>query len=237
MFDFTDKVVMVTGASGNLGSATARAFATAGARLALVDRSYEHLEREFPEGLESADILFVTGDLTDSGAVLAMVHEAINSYGRLDVLINIAGGYRAGTPVHETPMSSWEFMMDLNARTMLNTCRAAIPFMLEQGSGKIVNVAARAALAGRANQGAYIASKSAVMRLTETMAAELKERGINVNCILPGTIDTPQNRAEMPNANHGKWVAPAAMADVFLFLASDAARVIHGAAIPVYGLS
>jgi NAD(P)-dependent dehydrogenase (short-subunit alcohol dehydrogenase family) len=237
MFDFSDKIVMITGAAGNLGSATGRAFAAAGARLALIDHSYEHLEREFPEGAESADMLFVTGDLTDTGAVLGMVHEAINSYGRLDVLINIAGGYRAGTPVHETPMTTWDFMMDLNARTMLNTCRAAIPFMLEQGGGKIVNVSARAGLAGRANQGAYIASKSAVIRLTETMAAELKDKGINVNCILPGTIDTPQNRAEMPNANHSKWVAPEAMAEVFLFLASDAARAIHGVAIPVYGLS
>jgi NAD(P)-dependent dehydrogenase (short-subunit alcohol dehydrogenase family) len=237
MFDFTDKVVLITGAAGNLGSATARAFSSAGARLVLADRSFEHLEHEFPEGVESADMLFVTGDLTNSGAVQGMVHEAFHSFGQLDVLVNIAGGYRAGAPVHETPTTTWDFMLDLNARTVLNTCRAAIPYMIEQGSGKIVNVAARAALKGSANQGAYVVSKSAVIRLTETMADELRELGINVNCILPGTLDTPQNRAERPDADYSKWVSPEAMADVFLFLASEAARAIHGAAIPVYGLS
>jgi NAD(P)-dependent dehydrogenase (short-subunit alcohol dehydrogenase family) len=109
--------------------------------------------------------------------------------------------------------------------------------MLQQGSGKIVNVGARAALQGKARMAAYVASKSAVLRLTESMAAELKAKGINVNCIMPGTIDTPENREAMPKANHDKWVASAAIADVIRFLASDAARAVHGACIPVYGLS
>jgi NAD(P)-dependent dehydrogenase (short-subunit alcohol dehydrogenase family) len=153
------------------------------------------------------------------------------------VLVNIAGGFRMGTPVHETPQETWDFMMDLNARTVLNTARAVIPHMLQQGRGRVINTAARNALEGAARMAAYTASKSAVVRLTESMAAELKMKGINVNCILPGTIDTPENREAMPNAKHERWVAPEAIADVILFLASPAARALHGASIPVYGLS
>jgi NAD(P)-dependent dehydrogenase (short-subunit alcohol dehydrogenase family) len=127
-------------------------------------------------------------------------------------------------------------MLDLNARSTLVMCKAAIPTMLSQGSGKIVNVAARAGLAGSANHAAYSAAKAAVMRLTESIAAEVREKGLNVNCVLPGTIDTPDNRAAMPKADTNKWVKPESLADVILFLASNAARYIHGVSLPVYGL-
>jgi NAD(P)-dependent dehydrogenase (short-subunit alcohol dehydrogenase family) len=126
-------------------------------------------------------------------------------------------------------------MLDLNARTAFVVSRAVIPGMRERGQGKIIHVASRAALKGSAKAAAYSASKSALIRLTESLAAELKRDGINVNCVLPGTIDTPQNRASMPKADRSRWVAPEAIADVILFLASDAARAIHGAALPVYG--
>jgi NAD(P)-dependent dehydrogenase (short-subunit alcohol dehydrogenase family) len=142
-----------------------------------------------------------------------------------------------GPPLHETPDDDWERMMGLNARSVLNTCRAAVPHMLHQGGGRIVNVSARAALEGKARMGPYCASKAAVITLTETLAAAHRDHGINVNCILPGTIDTPQNRASMPDADFSRWVPPAALADVVVFLASDAARAISGAAIPVYGRS
>ncbi len=128
-------------------------------------------------------------------------------------------------------------MLDVNARSVITMARAVVPRMLAAGSGKIVNVAAMAALTGKAGMGAYAASKSATMRLTETMAAELRDKGINVNCVMPSIIDTPQNRAAMPDADPRHWVAPAALADVILFLASDAARAINGAAVPVVGLS
>jgi NAD(P)-dependent dehydrogenase (short-subunit alcohol dehydrogenase family) len=164
-----------------------------------------------------------------------MVEGALRRFGRIDVLVNAAGGYRAGTPVHDTPLETWEFLLSLNARTAFITSSAVVPAMLEQGSGKIVNVAARAALKGGAKSAAYSASKSAVLRLTESLSAELKGSGINANCVLPGTIDTPQNREAMPNADTSRWVAPEALADVILFLASDAARAVHGAAVPVYG--
>jgi NAD(P)-dependent dehydrogenase (short-subunit alcohol dehydrogenase family) len=141
-----------------------------------------------------------------------------------------------GHAVHETPDDTWELMLGLNAKSVINCARAVVPGMLAAGHGKIVNIAALAGLSGKANMGAYSASKSAVIRLTESMSAELRDKGINVNCILPSTIDTPQNRADMAKADPRRWVAPEALADVVLFLASDAARAIHGAAIPVNGL-
>jgi NAD(P)-dependent dehydrogenase (short-subunit alcohol dehydrogenase family) len=137
----------------------------------------------------------------------------------------------------ETPLKTWEFMMNLNARTVFLVCRAVLPHMMQQNQGRIVSIAARAALTGKAKMAPYVASKSAVIRLTESMAAEVKEQAINVNCILPGTIDTPRNREEMPDADFKKWVTPEALAEVILFLSSDAARAINGAAIPVYGRS
>ncbi len=234
MFDFSDRVVVVTGAAGNLGSAVARAFESAGANLTLVDRADGRLQRLFPDMANATSYFFANSvDLTDADSVQSMVDETIKNFGRIDVLVNTAGGYRAGTPVHETPLETWDFMLNLNARSVFLSSRAVIPQMLRQGSGKIISVAARAAERGRANMAAYSVSKSAVMRLTESMAAELREMGINVNCVLPGTIDTPANRQAMPNADYSRWVKPEIVAEVILFLASDSARTLSGASIPV----
>lgn len=234
MFDFAERVVMITGAAGNLGSAVARAFQSAGTRLILVDRASDRLPRLFPELVDATEHwLAVSVDLLRPDAVEGMVEEAVARLGRIDVLANVAGGYRAGTAVHETPFDTWDFMLNLNARTAFGVSRAVIPHMLRQGSGKIINVSARAGQQGSAKMAAYSASKSAVLRLTESMSAELKGKGINVNCVLPSTIDTPQNREAMPNADYSRWVKPEAIADVIMFLASDAARAVHGAAIPV----
>jgi NAD(P)-dependent dehydrogenase (short-subunit alcohol dehydrogenase family) len=236
MFDFSDRVVIVTGAVGNLGNAVARAFQAAGSKLVLVDRAADRLPRLFPDLVDSANHFLATSvDLTSADVVETMVDETVKRFGRVDVLVNTVGGFRAGTPVHETDFETWDFMLNLNARTVFIASRAVIPHMLQQGSGRIVNVAARAALKGGAKMAAYSVSKSAVVRLTESMAAELKKDGINVNCVLPSTIDTPQNRQAMPNADHSRWVKPEAIADVILFLASDAAHAVQGAAIPVYG--
>jgi NAD(P)-dependent dehydrogenase (short-subunit alcohol dehydrogenase family) len=238
MFDFSERVVMVTGAAGNLGNAVARAFEVAGANLVLVDRAADRLPRLFPHLANSPDHFLATSvDLTNAHQVEAMVKETIERLGRVDVLVNVAGGFRAGTPVHETALETWDFMLELNARSVFIASRAVIPHMLEQGGGKIVSVAARAALQGSARMAAYSVSKSAVVRLTESMSAELKKNAVNVNCVLPGTIDTPQNRQAMPNAEFSRWVKPEAIADVVLFLASEMARAVHGAAIPVYGQS
>lgn len=236
MFDFTDQVVVVTGGAGNLGAAVTRAFFHAGARVAVVDRQREMAIEVFGDEVPEGEYcLYVAGNLMDEKSVAETIQTIINKFARIDILVNIAGGYRAGTPIHETPLDTWDFMMNLNARTVFLMARAVIPHMIAAQNGKIVNIGARAALKGTAKSGPYIASKMAVIRLTETMAAELKDQHINVNCILPGTIDTPANRQDMPNADFSRWVAPESMTHVIQFLASAWAKDIHGAAIPVYG--
>ncbi len=238
MFDFTGRVALVTGAGGNLGRAVANAFRVAGAKTVLVDRDAKRLRQIFPELQGSAEHMLAGGtDLMAPGELDGVVARAVELFGRLDVLVNTVGGFRAGQPLHETPMETWDLLLDLNLRTTLVAARAVIPTMLAQGYGKIITIAARAAMAGAANMAAYAAAKAAVLRLTESLAAEVKHAGINVNCVLPGTLDTPQNRQERPDADFSKWVTPEAVACVILFLASDAARAIHGASVPAYGLS
>ncbi len=236
MFNFSNQTVLVTGAAGNLGQAVARAFQAAGAHLILVDKTSDRLANIFPTWLNSPDIyLAAPYDVMDPESLKMLVHRVVNHFGRLDILVNTVGAFRAGTPVHQTPLDVFDQMMTLNARSAFLISQAVIPEMISQGSGKIIHVAARAGQSGAANSAAYSASKSAVIRITESLAAEMKDKGINVNCIIPGTIDTPQNREAMPNADVSRWVAPESVADVILFLASPAARSIHGAAIPVTG--
>jgi NAD(P)-dependent dehydrogenase (short-subunit alcohol dehydrogenase family) len=228
-------VVVITGASGNLGRALVAAFAAKDAQLALVDRRRDRLDAVY--GAEDARRLHVAANLANADAVEAAARATTDRFGRVDALCNIAGGFRMGSPVHETSDADWSFLFDINARTVLHAARAFVPRMLAAGGGTIVNVGAIAAQTGAAGMGAYVASKSAVIRLTETMSAELREKNINVNCVLPTIIDTPENRKAMPDADPRKWVAPEDLANVIVFLASDAARAIHGAAIPVTGLS
>lgn len=238
MSEWKNKVVVVTGGAGNLGRAVVQAFYDGGAHVAVVDRQREIVKDVFGETIPEGEYcLYVAGNLIDEQSVAEAVQTIVDKFGRIDVLVNIAGGFASGTPIQETPLKTWDFMMDLNAKTVFLMARAIIPTMLAQQSGKIINIGARAALQGKAEMGPYIASKMAVIRLTETMAAELKDSHINVNCILPGTIDTPGNRKDMPDADASRWVEPESIADVILFLASDAARDVHGASVPVYGLS
>jgi len=229
------RTVLVTGAAGHLGQAVTGAFDADGANLVLVDRDRALLERAF--GGDGMRRLLVPCDLLDAAQVQGAIDQALQRFGRIDVLCHIAGGFRMGEAVHETSNATWDFLFDLNARTLLHAARAVVPAMLRQGGGKVVNVGAFSAQRGLAAMGAYTASKSVVIRLTEAMAAELRERNINVNCVLPTVIDTPDNRAAMPDAEPARWVAPADLAAVIRFLASDAARAVHGVALPVSGLS
>ena len=226
--DFSNLTVVVTGASGNLGDAVARAFAAREANIVLVARHVSALA-----GVRPDRQLAVAADLTRQPDAERVAAETLARFGRIDVLCNIAGGFRMGSPVHETTDETWSFLLDLNVMTMLNTVRAVVPRMLAQGGGRIVNVAANAALRGTAGMGAYCATKSAVIRLTESMAAELRERNVNVNCVLPTTLDTPENRAAMPKADASRWVRPDDLAQTIVFLASSDARAIHGAALPI----
>ena len=181
--------------------------------------------------------MFAAVDLLDAAQVASAVRDAVERFGRIDVLCNIAGGFRMGSAVHETSDRDWEFLFDVNVRSLLNCVRAVVPHMIECSGGKIVNVGAGAAQKGVAQMGAYVAAKSAVIRITESMAAELRDRNINVNCVLPSILDTPENRAAMPDADPARWVAPDDLAKVIVFLASKDARAIHGAAIPVTALA
>lgn len=238
MYDFTDQVVIVTGGAGNLGQAVTRAFYAAGARVAVVVRKRQDAIDAFGADLPEGDrCVYVAGDLADESSVAGIVREVMDRFGHIDALVNTAGGIRAGTPLHETPVDVWDFMMSLNARTVFLMSRAVIPHMLARRRGRIISISARAALKGTAKHGPYNAAKMAVIRLTETMAAELRQQGITANCILPGTIDTPANRAETPDADFTRWVSPESLAGVILFLASEAAADVNGAAIPVYGRS
>ena len=235
--EFKDKVVVITGAAGNLGRAVAQAFAARDARIAMLDLNVQGIQAVIEELPEGTDARPFEVNLLESESVNQTFAKVIAQFGRIDILANIAGGFTMGPLIQDTDDRTWDFMMNLNARSVFFTCRAAIPNMLENGWGRIINVSARAALEGKGRMGPYCASKAAVKTLTESLAAENKFDNINVNCILPGTIDTPQNREAMPEANFDNWVPPAALADVVLFLASEAARCVTGAAIPVYGKS
>jgi len=222
------RTVMVTGAAGNLGRAVVAAFTAAGAHVVAVDVDAAALERAFP----GDDRRRVAVDLLDRDAV-----ESAFAGTEVAALVALAGGFDMGPPVHETPLAQWDALSDMNVRTLLNAAHAVVPGMIARGGGRIVTVGANAAAKGVAGMGAYCASKSATMRLTEAMSMELREQGINVNGVLPSIIDTPVNREAMPDADPGRWVTPAALAQVVLFLASEAAAPVHGALLPVTGLS
>jgi NAD(P)-dependent dehydrogenase (short-subunit alcohol dehydrogenase family) len=231
-------VIVITGAVGNLGAATARAFQLAGQRTVLVDRSQEKLCSAFSNIAKSADHLLAGGvDLSEPTSLASLVNEILSRFGRIDALVHTVGAWRGGKPVHDDELANWDFLFNVNLRTTLLCCRAVIPQMLKQGRGKIINIASRDGLKGSAGYAAYSASKSAVLRLTEALADEVKASNINVNCVLPSTIDTPQNRAAQPEADFSKWVEPSAIADAIRFLASDASRAINGASIPLFGKS
>lgn len=237
MGEFRNAVIVITGAAGNLGHAVAQAFAAEGSHLALLDLNSDGIEETIAACRGQASARAFPTNLIEASTINATLEEVLAAFSRIDVLANIAGGFAMGPRIQDTEDRDWDFMMDLNARSVFNTCRRVIPAMLDQGGGRIINVSARAAEQGKGRMGPYCASKAAVLTLTESLAAENKFDNINVNCILPGTIDTPQNRDAMPDADFDKWVPPAALADVVKFLASDAARCITGAAVPVYGQS
>ncbi|MCC7209724.1 MAG: SDR family NAD(P)-dependent oxidoreductase [Anaerolineae bacterium] len=235
--DLKGQVAVISGASGNLGGAVIRRLHTEGVKLALLNRNDDSLQARLVEMGIAADVLVVNGiDLTRNADVDSAVAAVLRSAGRIDILLNLTGGFRSDGPVHESDEATLDALIDLNVKTMFLLSSAVARQMAAQGKGgRIVNVAARAGLRGEPGIGMYSAVKAAVLRLTEAMAAELMPHHINVNAVLPSTLDTPQNRAADPDADFSRWVAPESMADVIAFLISDAARDISGALIPVYG--
>ena len=224
------RVYAVTGAFGILGSAVAAAAAGRGGRVALIDA---HAEPRAPA--PAGDVLVLGGvDLTDPAQAKTALDAAAAHFGRLDALLNIAGGFAWETH-GEGSMETWTRLFRLNVETASNASRAAIPHLKRSGSGRIVSVGANAALKAALGMAPYAASKAGVHALTQSLAEELKGDGVTVNAVLPSIIDTPTNRADMPKADFAAWVAPDDLAAVMLFLASEEARAVTGALIPVTG--
>jgi len=235
-----DKIILVTGATGGLGRVVVKRLLEAGAFVAAAYRDeakFKGLSGSLGEAGES--LSGFKADVTSETEVRGMVEEVIRRHGRVDALLNLAGAYRGGADVAGTSEHDWDFLMQTNLKSAFLCSRAVLPVMVKTGSGRIINVAARPAVEnkGRVKSGAYAVSKAGVAVLTATIAEEFRKSGITANCIVPGSIDTPENRAAMPGADHSKWAAPGDVAEVLVFLVSGASSVTSGAAIPVYGTS
>ena len=226
-------VVVITGAFGALGTAVARAFGQAGARLALIDLAQPSadLQKEFGG---TGHMVLGGADLADVDATRKAMAAIAMRFGGIDVLVNVAGGFR-WEKFADGDIDTWDLLYTMNLRSAVVASKSALPAMLERGGGRIINIGAGAAGKAGLGMGAYAASKAGVQRFTEALAEELKDRNITVNAILPGIIDTPRNRLDMPKADFTRWVSPAAIAKVILFLASAEAAPVTGAAIPVFG--
>lgn len=236
MLSLKDRVIIVSGAAGNLGRAVARAAPPLGARVVLVDRAPDRLQSLFPDLCASDRHMLATG--VDAGSpeqAHSLVETVVARFGRVDGLVNAIGAFRGGATVDKESIETWDALMSANFRATLHACRAVAPVMRRQRGGRIVNVASRDGVAGRAGLGAYCVSKAAVIRLTETLADELKQVDVTSNCIMPGVLDTPDNRARTPDADFSTWVDPSDAASVALFLLSDGARAVTGAVVPVSG--
>jgi len=235
---FTDKNVLVAGGTGGLGNAVSLAFLEEGARVVVTYRKEEEFAAsKKAAGAKAAALEGFLVDVTDERATAALVASVVAQRGRLDALVNTVGGYVGGVALWDLETKVFDTMLSLNLRSGYALARAVLPAMLKQRNGSIVNVAAKAALDHGAGAVAYAASKAAAVALMDSLAADVKGSGVRVNSILPSIIDTAVNRKAMPNADFATWPKPEAIARVILFLCSDNAAVIHGAAVPVYGTS
>jgi NAD(P)-dependent dehydrogenase (short-subunit alcohol dehydrogenase family) len=224
------KIVAVTGGFGQLGLAVVQAALGAGAKVAALDRARSPADAAPLAGALALGEL----DLADPDTATRALDQVAGRLGGLDALVNVAGTFRWET-LEQGSLDTWDLLYRVNLRSAVSTSRAALPHLARRGGGSIVNIGAGAATKASAGMGAYAASKAGVAKLTESLAEELKDRGVTVNAILPSIIDTPANRADMPKADFSRWVAPRAIADLIVFLLSDQARAITGALISVSG--
>jgi NAD(P)-dependent dehydrogenase (short-subunit alcohol dehydrogenase family) len=237
--NFHNKIILVAGGTGGLGREVTMAFLEAGATVTVTLRSTE----EFAAVVAAAERIGVAPpggvsvDVTDAPAVEKCVAEIVGKRGRLDILVNTVGGYAGGKNLWEVDPRTYDQMLGLNLKAGFVLARAVVPVMIRQKRGWIVNIASKAAFDHVAGGALYAASKAGALAMFDSLAAEVKPHNINVNSVLPSIIDTPANRKAMPGADFDKWPKPGEIARVILFLCSEEARVIHGAAIPVYGKS
>jgi NAD(P)-dependent dehydrogenase (short-subunit alcohol dehydrogenase family) len=234
---FTSKVALITGGTGGLGRAVTLSFLHEGASVIAT-----YIKKDEADALKDAVgpnalLELLPLDATDESACRALVDGITARHGKLDILVNTIGGFAGGKALWETDPKTYQLMMTLNVHAGYNMARTVAPIMLRQKSGSIVNIASKAAFDHAAGASAYAASKAAALALFDSLAQDLKDSGVRVNSILPSIIDTEPNRKAMPNADFSKWPKPEEIAQVILFLCSDEAKVVHGAAIPVYGQS
>ena len=225
----SNQVVLITGANGGLGTFVTAAFLEAGAKVVGTSRQIDGKAFTHPNFEASP------ADLSRPYSAMHLVADTLDKFGRLDAVVHTTGGFAGGAPIHETDEATWDSMLNLNLRTAVNLLHAVIPAMRKQEHGRIVAIGSRAGVEPSANIAAYSASKAALVSLMQTAALENRKLGITANVILPGTIDTDANRRADPKADRSKWVSPQKLAALALFLASDEAAEITGAAIPVYG--
>jgi NAD(P)-dependent dehydrogenase (short-subunit alcohol dehydrogenase family) len=230
MSDFHGRVILLTGATGGLGSVVADAFLSAGATIVAVARSFE-TTKDKPEYIELAT------DLTTSEGVRKAVAAALEPTGRIDALVHSVGGFAGGAPVQETDEAIWNEMLSVNLLTTFLVTRGVLSPMIDAGYGRIVAIGSRIAVEPTKGLAAYGASKAGLNALLQTIALEVKDKGITANVVMPSTIDTPGNRAAMPDADFAKWVSPESIAQQILWLCSDEAAATNGALIPIYGMS
>jgi len=233
--DHTGKVILVTGPAGNLGAAVVERFLEEDTSLILPDRDPDRIFERYPALAASPRHLLIPGvDLMDIGSIQAAVNSALDVFGRIDCLVHTVGGFHMGEMVHEIDAQNWERMMDINVKTLLNMVKATFPVMVDQKDGMIITIGARPSLEGKKNMGSYSAAKAAVLRLTESLAKEGKSSGISARCVIPGTIDTAQNRRAMPDSNTKNWVKPAYLAEIIYQLCNRAYTPDENVIIPVY---
>jgi NAD(P)-dependent dehydrogenase (short-subunit alcohol dehydrogenase family) len=233
-----EKVAVVTGATGALGKVATKALLEQDASVVTTYSSTEKQEElnQFV-GEHSEKLMQIQTDVTDEANVQNLMQKAFEKHGHIDILLNIVGAHTGGAEVADLKVSDWDFMMNVNLKSAFLCCKTALPYMIRQNYGKIINISARQAIEKRfrAKNCAYAVSKAGVLVLTETIAEEVKKYNMNVNCIVPSTIDTEANRRNMPDADFSKWVKPEDITKVILCLVSDESKVTSGAAIPVYG--
>lgn len=234
-YDFSNKVVLVTGGTGALGRALVKKFINSSARTISSfrdDKEAENLKSE------NGKVELIKMDITNEEQILKTIPTIVERFGTVNILVNVVGGYLGGRNITELGLSDWETMMDLNLKSAFLISKHVIPVMKSTGNGgKVVHISSRTGLKSEGSDSAYAASKAGLIRFVESISQEFKEYNINVNCILPSIIDTEANRKAMPKAEFSKWLSTDDLANVVLFLCSTDAKVINGAAIPTYGLS
>lgn len=225
------KTAIVTGAGGALGSAAVKQLLGQGFQVACLEQSGRYLDANFDDA--DARLLSLICNVTDVASCQKACEQVIQRFGRIDVLCNIAGGFAMGSSLAVDAVAQYEHLMALNAGAVFKMVHCVAPGMIRNGAGSIINVGAQSASVGQSEMAVYCASKSAVLRMTESFAAEFKAQGVRVNCILPRIIDTPQNRRDMPGEDFSKWTSPGRIAQVIGFLASDQSAAVNGAGIAV----